>query len=292
MHKIVTIVSLGLIGLSVDISKASLILSSNTTIDISSLGFNGVGGAAFDEATGNLWLSDSGPATNDMVEINPLSIGLDVVSSFDASVVPGLTQGPDALALHPVTRNLYLFSSFMKNDRTGQVTQSGVLVPGFSGPENVGGAAFSPSGELIVMDQGNGTIRKLNSTTGAVEQVIPLIGFSNRIGAADFDPLTGNLIAYSTNTRELLEIVPTTGQILSTTDVSPFLALPSFPTGLAFNSTGDLLYIASGQNAGGDRLEVLNRVPEPSSLLIFLCYTGVLFVRRGRNVTAVCRQKG
>ncbi|MCG8405831.1 MAG: hypothetical protein MI923_11600 [Phycisphaerales bacterium] len=288
MQKIFVIMAVGFVmqAMSTGLARASLILSSNRTIDISALGFNGVGGAAFDETTGNLWISDSGPATNAVVEIDPLSVELDIVSAFSASVVPGLTQGPDAMALHPVTGNLYLFSSFMKNDRTGQVTQGGTFIPGFDGPENVGGAGFSASGDLLVMDQGNGTIRKLNPTTGAVQETIPLIGFSNRIGAADFDPLTGNLIAYSTNTRELLEIVPSTGQILSTTDVSQFLVLPSFPTGLAFNSSGDLLYLASGQNAGGDRLEVLNRViPEPrSSLLVCTAAISLLLMRNRRNI--------
>ncbi len=285
MRSILVMMGIGLVTLGFTASRASaaLDLSAAGHINIGLLGFNGVGGAAFDDSTGNLWISDSGPATNNVIELNPLGPGLDIGAFFDASVVPGLGQGPDAMALHPVTGNLFLFSAFQETDQSGEVTQAGVYVPGFDGPSNVGGASFNSAGELFAFDQGTGTIGKLDPVTGAILQVIPLIGFSDRIGAADFDPVTGNLIAYSTNTKELLEIVPTTGEILSFTDVSSFLVLPSFPTGMAFNGSGDVLYIASGQNAGGDRIEILNRViPEPSTLLL-TAVSSMLIVRQRRR---------
>ncbi len=267
--------------LSASVASADLELSLNSVVDIGHLDFNGVGGAAFDPQTGNLWLSDSGPSTNNVVELNPANGG--VISSFAASIVPGLAQGPDALAMHPGTGNLFLFSAFQEQDVTGQVTQNGLLIPGFDGPENIGGAAFAPDGRLFAAVQSDGTLLELDINSGAIIQTTELVGFSNRVGALDFDPVTGNLVAYSTNTRELLEINPGTGAITGITDISSFLVLPSFPSGIAFDETGSTLFVASGQNAGADELIVLNRVPEPTGLMTMIGLSALAGLRPRRK---------
>lgn len=273
MSRNIQIITVVTYCLTASIAQAELDLSLNSVIDIEHLEFNGVGGAAYDVQSGNLWLSDSGPSTNNIVELNPMTGA--VVSSFSASVVPGLEQGPDAIAMHPDSGNLFLFSTFQEQDVTGQVTQEGLLIPGFDGPENIGGAAFSADDRLFAARQSDGTLFELDVDTGGLISTTDIVGFSNRVGALDFDPVTGNLVAYSTNTQELLEIDVSSGAITGITDVSSFLVLPSFPSGIAFDETGSTLFISSGQNAGADELVVLNRVPEPSSMALLV---GVLTI--------------
>lgn len=244
------------------------------TTDISGLGFNSVGGMDFDDNTGQLWLADAS-SSNDVAALNPLTGA--VATTFDASVVPGLTAGPDALALNPATGNLYLFSTFSESD-AGVVTQAGTLVTDYgdlSGLADVGGAAFRNAADLYVVDEDDGTLRTLDLATGAILTTASLTNFSGRVGAAGFDPQTGLLVAYSVGSQELLEIDVDTATVLSMTNISAFLTAPNFPTGLAFNTDGSILYLSSGDGAGADELYVFSRIPEPSTLMI--CAIGLVF---------------
>ena len=259
----------------------SLNLSLDSVVDISGLGFDSVGGAAFDDATGRLWLSDStgtAIATNLVAEIDPATGS--VFSSFDASVIPNLDRGADAIAIHPTTRNLFLFSSFGESV-AGEVTQAAALVQSFASANDAGAAAFSDSGTLFTLTQDDGELQRINPSTGAVEATIPLVGYTGRISAADFDPVSGRMYAFGDATDELLEINVNTGQVLSTTDVSGFLLASAFPTGFAFNADGTKLFLARGTGAGAESLIVLNvtqsTVPEPASAtLCALCAVAIL----------------
>lgn len=271
----------GVLGDSV--RAESLILSLDKVIDIGVLRFNSVGGAAFDAASGNLWISDASGVgvgfTNQVVELNPDTEH--VVSSFNANVIPGLSEGPDALALHPITGNLFLFSVFSEAE-AGEVTQAGALVREFTTVAAAGGATFNGSNELIVCYEGwDPTLHRINQETGVLETSVPLVGYEDRISALAHDPFTGNLFAYGDENETLLELDEATGQILSTTDVSGFLVdEPSYPTGMTFNATGDKIYFSRGSHGGEDDLIVLNRViPEPSTLAM-LGLGGLLSLNR------------
>ena len=263
---------------------ASLDLSLLQVTDISGLGFNSVGGAAFDDSDGRLWLTDAAGTTNDVVEIDPITGA--VISSFDASVVPGLTAGPDAMALNPTTGNLFLFSTFTQFQH-GEVTQGGVLVNdlGETSTDDAGGATFAPDGSLLILDEGDGAIKVVDQTTGAITSTTALSGFTGRVGAADFDPVTGNLFAYATGTMELLEIDYLTGVVLSFTPIGAFFSNASFPTRFAFNADGSQLYFSNGTGSGGDELLVFNRttdteVPEPSTMTLLGLGSLALWRRR------------
>lgn len=249
------------------------------TTDISGLGFAAVGGIDFDDNSGELWLADAGGpgigGNNEVTAIDPLT-GT-VSTSFNASVIPGLGAGPDALALNPSTGNLYLFSTFGETD-AGVVSQAGTLVTDYGSlptTTDVGGASFRNAADLYVLDEGNGALKTLDLATGAVLTSTNLTNFSGRVGAAGFDPQTGLLVAYSTGTQELLEIDVDTATVLSMTNISAFLTAPNFPTGLAFNTDGSILYLSSGDGAGADELYVFSRIPEPSTLMI--CAIGLVF---------------
>jgi len=258
----------------------ALDLSLDSVVDISGLGFNSVGGAAFDNTTGRLWLSDStgtAIATNLVVEIDPTTGA--VVSSFDASIVPNLNSGADAIAIDPASKNLFLFSSFGES-AAGEVTQSGSLVQGFAGSNDAGAATFSPGGTLYTLRQDNGELQRIDPTTGAVLSAMPLVGYAGRISAADFDPVSGNLFAYGDATDELLEIDVNTATVLSTTDVSGFLLASAFPTGFAFNADGSKLFLGRGTGAGAAGLIVLNVAqtvaPEPASATLYAIFAATM----------------
>ena len=237
-------------------------ISLNRSLDISSLGIS-AGGLAFDPVSENIWLSDSIDDMNTVTEIDPLTGA--TLSQLNASIVPGLALGPDGLALDPATGNLFLFSVFFE-DIAGEITQDGTLVRTFPSGNNSASATFLPSGELILVDEDNGDIFQTNPITGMVESTVPLDpDFTTRIGAASFDPLTGNLFAFSDSLNSLLEIDLNTGDVLSTTDMSAFIPSANFASGLAFNASGSILFLA---NSSIDELLVFDRptgaIPAPS----------------------------
>ena len=273
---------LGSLGLALPAQAIPLLLTLNQVTDLSGLGMSSIGGSAFDASDGRLWVADADTDTNDVFEIDPFSGA--VFTSFDASVIPGLDLGPDALALSPTSGNLVLFSSFNESE-AGVVTQGGALVGDYAlYAHAAGGASFDASNQLFTVDEVNGTLRRLDPTTGAVVTTTPLIGFGGRLMGADFDPFSGSLYAYASDDRQIIEIDVITGLVLSLTDVSSFVA-PGFPSSLAFNGDGSLVFLSSGTSSSPDELVILNRfvIPEPASLpLLCLGLAGLSGWRKAR----------
>lgn len=236
-------------------ASPGLTLTLVTSIDIGELGFASVGGGAFDDVTGSLWICDAASRTNDLVELDPSN--WTVRSKLDASIIPDLVLGPDALAIHPGTGNLFAFSTFLESE-AGEMAQGGIFVRSFPGSLSAGGAAFDAAGRLFLVDEEDGTIRRVNIVSGLVEEEVFPIDFAGRLSAADFDPISGHLFTYATETKELLEIDITTGEVRSGSDMTPFLVNDTFPTGFAFNTAGDTLYFSHGSGAGGDTLSVID----------------------------------
>lgn len=228
-------------------SAPGLSLTLVGTIDVSGFLWNtSVGGLAFDDSSERLWLSDSTSRTNSIFEIEPSSGTL--ISSFDASVIDDLSLGPDAIALHPVTGNIFAFSSFLESE-AGEATQAGVLMNLLPSAHDAGGAAFDNAGRLFVVDEEGGTLLRLDPTTGNIVEAISITGYSGRLSALDFHSPSGRLFAYANEIQLLIEIDPSTGACLSSTDVAAFAHDTDFPAGMAFNSDGSRLYFIGGTKA-------------------------------------------
>lgn len=261
-------------------AKAAVNLSLLQITDISGLGLAAVGGLAFDNSDGRLWVADAGSQTNSVFEINPLTGA--TFSSFSASIVPGLTSGPDALALDPVSGNLFLISLFVETE-AGVVSQGGVLINDLGSPAGLdhAGLAFNSTGQLFGQDEDSGAIVEFQLSNLSILSSVALPG-SPRISATVFDPISGNIFAYAPNEENLLEIDPATGTILDTTDLSGFFVTGvSFPSGMAFNSDGSRLYLSTGSDFGADNLYVF-AIPEPAvnAALLGLGALGLAFYRR------------
>ena len=134
---------------------------------------------------------------------------------------------------------------------------------------------------------------QLDPTTGTAIGVVLIkgISFNPNLSGLAFDPFTGNPFAYDTDRQSLLEIDLTTGGVLSETFVGSFFTTSDVAGGIAFNDTGDRLYLGSGLPIGHptgivEELIVLNRfagvgIPIPGAFwLISGALAGLAAYRR------------
>ncbi|MCP3919810.1 MAG: hypothetical protein GY711_30105 [bacterium] len=199
-------------------------------------------------------------ATNEVVELDPNSGA--IRSSFDASVVPGLTGGPDALALNYASWQLTVFSS-LGPSVAGSADLSGGLVRRYAaGAQAIAAATWRNQGRFYVVTDptlgGDGLLHGITESTALFQSGDPIQGYAGRLSALTEDPFTGRLVAYAHDTDELIEL-GVTGFNFGVTDVAPFLVGAGFPTGIAFDATGGQLFLAHGTGAGARTIVVLNR---------------------------------
>ena len=210
------------------------------TTNLDALGLFAIGGLTYDDTDDRLWVSDA--ALNTVFEVDPFAGTL--FSSFDVSVaISGLTGGPDGVAVHPGTGELYFFEGF-GSQLAGVTTQAGAFVRNLTSFDRANGAAFNDAEKLFVFNVNEVTYKEVNTNTGAILSSQRIVGVNPSISAIDFDPVSGNLFAYNPTPMELLEIEVSTGNVLSTTDLSAFFGLGN-ARGMAFNTTGDRLFISN-----------------------------------------------
>ncbi len=222
---------------------AQLDLSLAQVTDLSALGFFAPGGGAYDPVTQKLWVSDAASTTNTVVEIDPLT-GI-ASTTLLASIVPGFSAGPDAMALQPGTGDLFLFSAF-GGDQCGAISQAGALVATLPTANDASAAAFDPAGQLFVFSDNTLQLHRMDTTTAALLTSVTLQGFSGRVSAMAFDPATGNLVVLADSDDSLYEFDAATGVLLGNTPLVPFGFSGSFPGLMAFNGSGSQLYVAKG----------------------------------------------
>lgn len=238
-------------------SAGVLSLSPGGTIDISALNIPSVGDLAVVDQ--RIWIAD-GTTGGDLYAV-VLATGL-LHQTLDSALVPGLTLGPDALASVGVS-SLFLFSSFSQSV-AGRVSTSGTgsLQSTFPSSHDATGADFGAGGLWIaagLVAGAGSTLKRLDTTTGEVLETVSVPGLTARIVDIAFDTYSGGLYALCED-DQLRQIDITTGAILATQDLAPFLiGHQSIAGGIDFGNGGAQLYVANGAGAGSDSIVILNR---------------------------------
>lgn len=245
-----------------------LTLTPLPSIDVQALALGACGDLAYDRLDNRLWIAD-GLAGGQIHQINPTTGA--VVSTVDPSVVPGLDQGADGLAVGPTFTNsdLYVFSPFAEAEG-GRVTQAGVLSVDFNTSQAATGADYDTSGNLWtvsgVSSGGGAQLRRINVATGAsleTVQINPAI--TERMSDVAFDPHTGACYVLCELSNTLFEISLTTGNVVSSTDMAPFLVQTGqIVGGFEFDETGERVFVSTGSGAGADSIVVLKRDLAPT----------------------------
>lgn len=203
-----------------------LTLSPLPSIDVRALALGACGDLAYDRLDNRLWIAD-GLAGGQIHQIHPTTGAL--ASSVDPSVIPGLDQGADGLAVGPTFSNsdLFVFSPFAEAEG-GRVSQSGALVLDFNTSHAATGADFDTSGNLWTVSgvaSGSGAqLRRINVATGAVLETVQINpAITERMSDVAFDPHTGACYVLGEASNALFEISLATGNVVSSTSMTPFL---------------------------------------------------------------------
>jgi hypothetical protein len=238
-------------------SAGVLSLTPAAPIDISALNIASVGDLALVDQ--RIWVAD-GTTGGDLYAV-VTATGL-LHQTVDPSIVPGLTLGPDALG-HVGVFDLFVFSSFSQSV-AGRISTSGAgsLQSTFPSSHGATGADFGAGGLWIAAGTTAGlgsTLMRLDTTTGVVLDTVPIPGLTARIADIAFDGYSGGLYALCED-DQLRQIDVTTGAILATQDLSPFLiGHNSVAGGLEIGVGGTKVYIAYGAGAGSDQILVFDR---------------------------------
>ncbi|MBL8861058.1 MAG: hypothetical protein JNK02_03520 [Planctomycetes bacterium] len=220
-----------------------LVLTPHAQLDISGHGLSGVGDLAFELPLGRLWIAPWG-TFGPIVEVNASTGAL--LSSVDPSAISP-TSGVTALAIPFGITSPHLFG-FTVNGHGGRITQSGVLVTNLgSGHFGTTGADFDPAGNLWTThgstSGGGTTLRRIDTSTGAVLQSVVVQGTTLRARDLAFDPTSGRCYVWFEGANHLVEVNLTTGAQVSTTLI-PGLQGGGTSGGLDFSGNGELLYAA------------------------------------------------
>jgi hypothetical protein len=232
---------------------------SSSSFNISTLNLTSIGDLAFDRAAIKLWVCD-GTTGATAFQLNPTTGAL--ISQVNASVVPGLDGGPDALAVLVAPNDVCVFSSLGESE-AGRVSQAGALVADYGGAQGATGAEFDTSGHLLVVSGtvagGGSTLLNLNASTGAIvgSQVIQT---TSRMVDLAQDPHTGLYFGLTEDTNQLVQFSTVDGSLLSATDMTPFLLQTNtIHGGIAFDANGGRLFVATGTGTAADSIVVLTR---------------------------------
>lgn len=236
-------------------SAGVLSLSPAGTLDISALNITTVGDLAIVDQ--RIWIADG--TTGGIVHAVSITTGA-FNTNVDPSIVPGFTRGADALGSVGVS-SLFVFSSFGES-AAGRINTSGALQSTFPSAYEATGADFGAGGLWIASGTTAGagsTLLRLDTSTGAILETVPVLGLTARIVDLAVDPHTGGMYALCDD-DQLRQIDVTSGVILAMQDLAPFLiGHDAVAGGMDFDSLGERLYIANGPGAGSDSIVVLER---------------------------------
>jgi hypothetical protein len=253
-----SLASLALTGIGL---SQALSLSFQNSVDISSVPLTTVGDLAIHRDLGHLYLSDGAPG-GQVYRINPFNGS--VVSTHAPATIPGLTQGPDALAITDESgpSGIFVFSPFDES-RGGRMTMAGALVADFGTAYDATGADTTHLGSLWVASGtvagGGTTLQRLNTTTGAILQSVALVGVTERAVDIAWDPWFGAMWVLL-ETGSLRRVNLGTGATTETFDLNTLVSdLNTVHGGIAFGPAGNILYVARGTGTTADSLVILDR---------------------------------
>lgn len=279
-----------------------------------------VTGAAIDPVSGHLWVSGEAEPLDEESEDLPRP-GLAEIDLATGQVLFTISRSVNldldyaaSLAIHPHTRNLWVswlhvvderpnISGAMELTQAGEIealvriSQTGELLehigewdPALFGPQPglevyLPSAAFSPSGELFWVSGGGPAFRFDSDSLQVTEQLMFSGGPNTNYASGAFDPFTGNWFVATTN-NSVLEIDPISFEVLSETDLKPYLPsqAPIFGQDVQafeFSKTGNQVILG-----GSFGLVTIQRaVPEPTScglVLVAGIGCGLMIRFRGR----------
>jgi len=263
MHAIrATFTSLAALALAGVVHGQAISLSFNRAIDISSIPLTTAGDLAIHRGLGHLYMSD-GASGGQIFRVNTVTGA--VVTTHPSATIPGLTRGPDALAIadgSPGASDLFVFSPFGES-RGGRMTLSNTLVADFGTGHDATGADTTSTGNLWVASGtvagGGTTLLRLNATTGAVLQTVPVVGVTERAIDIAFDPwFNGMWILFESGILHRVSL--SNGTTLGTFDLNTLVSgLGTTSGGIAFGPVGTVLYVARGTSTTADSIVVLDR---------------------------------
>ena len=232
-------------------------------LDVSALPLGSIGDLAFERSTGRLLLVDGSIGGQGYV-VSPSTGALQ--STFSPAAIPGLSLGPDALAIRQaptIDDDVYVFSSFGES-KGGRVALPSTLVVDYGTSHGATGADTNAAGDLWLSTGttalGGSSLVRISTNAGSVLATVPILGVTQRTVDIAFDPFTGALFALSEN-GILREIDLATGVTVSSVDLGPFLLTSNTVTGgITFNNTGTELFVATGTGASADSILVFSRV--------------------------------
>lgn len=253
---------LAALALAEVVPAQAISLSFDRTIDISSIPLTTAGDLAIHRGLGHLYMSD-GAAGGQIFRVNTLTGA--AVSTHPAATIPGLTQGPDALAIadgSPGASDLFVFSP-LGESRGGRMTLANALVADFGTAHGATGADTTSAGALWVASGtaagGGTTLLRLNATTGAIQQTVPVVGVTERAIDIAFDPWFGGMwILHESGILRRVNL--STGATLGTFDLNTLVSgLGTLDGGIAFGPVGTQLFVARGTGATANSILVLHR---------------------------------
>jgi hypothetical protein len=185
-------------------------------------------------------------------------------------VIPGLDQGPDALAVGTLSlqNNLFAFSPFSESEG-GRINSIGQLVTYYGTSHGATGADFDAQNRLWLVcgtvTGAGAVLRRVSIADGSVQQTVAINqAITARMADVAFDPHTGACYVLA-ETNLIHEIDLVTGNVVSTTNVAPLLvSLNAIVGGMDFDDVGARLFLSTGAGAGADVVVVLQRDLAPT----------------------------
>jgi len=238
-----------LVLLSVPLRAEQLRLHFERTIDVTALGLQSCGDVTFERTFPRIWISNGSTGGR----VFELSTTGTLLSSFDPASIPGLDQGPEALAiaLGIINPPLVVLSSINENEG-GRVAQGGTLLADYGTGVGAMGADFDMDGDLWIVTGtalgGRSVLRRIDVSTGAVLFSLPIVGTTSRAVDVAFDPLTNRPYVLFEETGIMSRVDLTTGILQESASLIPYVPHVGVG-GFDFDRTGEFLYVAMGDNA-------------------------------------------